>query len=37
MKMIRNKLKRNEIEIEYLNQCLKQDNEYIMEGDDIDD
>ena len=34
MKLFKNKLKRNEIDVEYLNQCLKQDNEYIMEGDD---
>ena len=37
MKKFRIKLKRNEIDIEYLNQTLKKDNEYIMENDDEED
>ena len=37
MKKFRNKLKRNEIDLEYLNQTLKRDNEFIMEGDDEED
>ena len=37
MKKFRQKLKRNEIDIEYLNQTLKRDNEFIMEGDDDED
>ena len=26
-------MRRNKIDVEYLNQCLKRDNEFIMEGD----
>ena len=34
MKKFRFKLKKNEIDIEYLNQLLKSDSQYIVEGDD---
>lgn len=33
MKKFRIKLKRNDIDIEYLNQLLKSDSEFILEGD----
>ena len=34
MKKFKIKLKKNDIDIEYLNQLLKKDNEYILENDD---
>ena len=37
MKRLKIKLMRNEIDIEYLNQLLKSDSEFIMEGDDEDE
>ena len=36
-KKFRIKLKKNEIDIEYLNQLLKSDSEFILEGDADDD
>ena len=34
MKKFKIKLIRNEIDIEYLNQLLRSDSEFVMEGDD---
>jgi hypothetical protein len=34
MKKLKSKIKSNQIDIEYLNQCLKSDNAYVMEGQD---
>lgn len=36
MVLFKSLIKSNKIDIEYLNQCLKSDNQYIMEGDDDD-
>ena len=37
MKKLKIKLMRNEIDVEYLNQLLKTDSEFILEGDDEDE